>query len=126
PVNVTETFAALVPEPALWPLVWVPYELVWPYSTSQVLAIPLGSMEPATCACVGPTDEAEPVLTPGAGCVVKTASVPTLVPSALVAVRRKWYVVPGVSPERVVATAWLEVPEPALCALAGALLPYPV
>ncbi len=54
-----------VPGPAVCGAVWEPYETPVPYSTHQVVALPLGLTLPPTVACVWPIPLAAPVTTVG-------------------------------------------------------------
>jgi hypothetical protein len=63
------------------------------------------------------------VLFTGGVAVVKVASAPALVPVALTATIRKWYVVPGARPEAATDTAWSLLSAPAAASPAGAREP---
>ncbi len=61
-----------------------------------------------------PTFVASSVVTAGGGSALKVRSAPALVPEAFVATSRKWYSVPGSSPEMDFDADLVDVPEPAL------------
>ena len=115
-----------------------PGDGAFPASTSAKAANPANREHPCefpadsrfanglrTPANPGPlTAEAAPVTTVGGDKVVKTWSVPAVVPASLVATIRKWYVAPGVSPVTVLETLVELDPEPALDD--GVFVPYAV
>ena len=88
PLSAALTATSAVPEPALRAVVRLPYEVVRPYSTCQVVSRPCGLTVPATVAVLPATDEAPPVVARGAVPVVNVLSAPRVVPASLVATRR--------------------------------------
>jgi hypothetical protein len=74
-----------VPDPALFAVVFDPYDVDVPYSTSQVVAWPPGSTAPVTVAEVDPTAVVGPVVALGAeasALPVSTESASTAAPAA--------------------------------------------
>jgi len=112
-VRSADAATPLVPDPALVSDVLDPYAVVVPYSKWYVVEAPLGFTLPFTVAVVATTGSAACVATVGFRSVVNVWSEPVVVPAALVATRRKWYVVPGVSPVRFAEAPTSLAPEPA-------------
>ena len=67
PVSAAENGCADVPEPADWPAVVCPYDVVVPHSKETVVATPFGFAVPSRVAPVVVTPVADPVATVGAG-----------------------------------------------------------
>jgi hypothetical protein len=76
PVTAADSLTAVLPEPALFAGVLLPYRVEVPYSNHQVVASPLGMTEPFSLAEVGATAEAPPVDAPGAWLVTNDESAP--------------------------------------------------
>ena len=89
-VIAAETPVAAVPEPALFAVVFDPYDVVGPYSNHQVVAFPAGLTEPVRVAPDVEAPCAEPVRTTGGPALPKVRSLPKVVPEGLEATRRKW------------------------------------
>jgi len=70
----------IVPEPALADELCVPYAVLLPYSTCQVVASPLGFTVPATVAEVGETAVTGPVITTGAEAAAPAARTRDMLP----------------------------------------------
>ncbi len=111
PLTAFETLVGLDPEPALEEDVFVPYEVVGPYSKRYVVARLFGSTLPFSFALVDPSELAADVVAAGASAVTNVASAPCTVPAELVATSRKWYVLPVVSPLTCAETAFAAVPD---------------
>src|SRR5579864_848108 len=87
------------PAPMACTAVVVPYAVVRPYSKFAFVVDTFGFAVPLSVALVTPTLVAEPVTVVGAqAAVVNVPSEPGVVPTAFVAVARKWYVVLQVRP----------------------------
>ena len=105
---------AAEPEPAETAVVADPYDAVVPYSTLYVVAARFGLTLPETVAPLVVTEPTDVPATDGATSpVVKTRSGPFVVPPALVATRRAWYVVDESRPLTGALAATPLAPEPA-------------
>jgi hypothetical protein len=85
---------------------------------------PFGSTLPFSFTLVVPTELAEEVTAAGGSAVTNVLSDPAVVPAELFATRRKWYVLPGVSPPTAIETDCDVVPEPA--DVVAVFVPYEV
>src|SRR4051812_6514807 len=92
----------------------LPYAVVVPHSMYPVDASPFGFTVPDSVADVPVMFDAEPLTTIGGPAVLNVLSRPFVVPPALEATMRKWYVVFGDRPVRSATAVTLAMAAPAL------------